>query len=362
MRNTENKIFNQNLRFSRTLKEIDTRLKFKDNSQKYLKDLKKKIYKRNKQKEILDKKNQNHEDIIYNLKRVEEENIKAYNIYSKNLKNNVNYQLTNINLNSIKNNFLVNSKLQDNEKNEDYDVIRFENVWKEKQMNENKYNKGKIIKNKTLYNKDFIDIFDKKYDKYMKKCEEYNEKNIRLKRIKSNNLKVNKKLKIFRHIMSKFQDPREYCPNYNILEKHKPEVKLNTKSKRIFPEKFIRNNTCNTIEISDYKNYKIKLKKKIKKKKSDLLYYIKKSEMINKFPFRNNKKFEDSIFSLEKNKFFISSIDINDIKLKRDVNNINRNKSIINYKRNNSCLSIRKHNNKIIPSINTTIYNNIKHD
>ncbi len=84
--------------------------------------------------------------------------------------------------------------------------------------------------------------------------------------------------------------------------------------------------------------------------------------MINKFPFRNNKKFEDSIFSLEKNKFFISSIDINDIKLKRDVNNINRNKSIINYKRNNSCLSIRKHNNKIIPSINTTIYNNIKPD
>ena len=55
----------------------------------------------------------------------------------------------------------------------------------------------------------------------------------------------------------------------------------------------------------------------------------------------------------KKNKFFISSVDINDIKLKRDVNNINRNKSIINYKRNNSCLSIRKHNNKIIPSINS---------
>ena len=40
--------------------------------------------------------------------------------------------------------------------------------------------------------------------------------------------------------MQKFKDKREYSPNYNAIEKHLPEVNLNTKSQRIFPIKFIK--------------------------------------------------------------------------------------------------------------------------
>ena len=52
MRNIENKILNQNIQFSKTLKEIDVRLKFKDDTEKYFKELKKKIYKRKKKTKL----------------------------------------------------------------------------------------------------------------------------------------------------------------------------------------------------------------------------------------------------------------------------------------------------------------------
>ena len=343
MRNIEKKINTKNICFSKALKRIDTRLKFKDDAQKYLKDLKNQIYERNKKKEIIAKKNKIHENVINNLKKAEEENIQAYNIYSRNFKNNLDYNNKIINLSSTGNNFIALPKLsklkgefQDNEKNVDADIIRFKNVWKEQQLNEEKYNKNKKTKNKTMYNIDFIDIFDKKYDKYKKQCEEYNEKNLRLKRIISNNQKVNKKLKIFRHIRSKFQDPREYFPNYSIIEKHQPEVKLNTKSKRIFPEKFIKKNICKYDENSEVKNNE---DKKHRKYSSDLLEFTK-----NVHPCRIiYRNLNESDFSLDKKKFFISSIDIKDNRyISRDSNNINKNETIFINKKNKSCLSIKK--------------------
>ena len=298
MRNVDNKRLN-NIRFSKTLKEIDTRLKFINNTQKHNIELKKLILDKKRKKENLSAKNKIHENIVSDLKKAEEENIKAYKIYSRNFKNNLQYSnsASNINISSTFNNYLALPKLtqlknefQDNEKNEGYKIIRFENVWKEQQLNELKYNTDKKIKNKTMYHEDFIDIFDKNYDKYRKKCEEYKEKNIILERIKLNNLKVNKKLKIFRHIMLKFQDIREYNPNYSILEKHQPEIKLNTKSKRIFPAKFIKGSDYNKIEINE-----IKINKKIRKNNSDLLNYTKSA--ISRYPDK-------------KSKFFLSGVDI----------------------------------------------------
>ena len=368
MRNIENKILNQNIQFSKTLKEIDVRLKFKDDTGKYFKELKKKIYKRKKNKEIFEKKTRNHEELINSLKKLEEENIIAYNNYSKNFKNNLNNKSNNstINLSSTMSNFLALPKISkcednDNEKNDDLDIIRFKNVWKEQQMNDIKYNKEKKIKNKTLYNNDCVDIFDKNYDKYRKKVEAYNEKNIRLNRIKSNNLKVKKKVKIYRHIKSKFQDLREYCPNYSVIEKHQPEVKLNTKSKRIFPDKFIKKYLYKN-DNNDYKNEEIKSIKKIIRNKSDLLDYTKKAEAVSlyKIIYRNNKRNAETDFSLSKNKFFISSIDIkdnghNNNQFFRAVNNINinRDESSINRRRNQSCLWKNRNNNIYNYSINS---------
>jgi hypothetical protein len=138
-----------------------------------------KLYQRKRLKEISKKKNKNHEEIIDNLKKAKEDNIKAYNIYSRNFKNNLNYNnsTTQIDLLSTKNNLIssLKNEFQDNEKNEGYNLIRFENVWKEQQIKENKYNKNKKDQNKIMY--DYIDIFDENYDKYKKKCEEYTEKN-----------------------------------------------------------------------------------------------------------------------------------------------------------------------------------------
>lgn len=304
MKKIDNKILNDDIRFSRTLKEIDTRLEFKNNTQRNKNDLKKMILEKKRKKEIIAEKNRIHEDVLNNLKKAEEDNIKAYKIYSRNFKNHLQYNnnsASNINISSTMNNYLALPKLtqiknefQDNEKNEGYNIIRFQNVWKEQQMNELKYNKNKKSNNKTMYDANFIDIFDTNYDKYRKKCEEYKEKNIRLERIKLNNLKVNKKLKIFRYIMLKFQDMREYCPNYSILEKHKPEIKLNTKSKRIFPAKFIKGSDYNKIEIDANRNDENK-KKVLRKNNSDFMNYTKSAISRN---------------TSQKNKFFISSVDI----------------------------------------------------
>ena len=351
MKNIEKKINCKNICFSKVLKQIDTRLKFKDDTQKYLKDLKNNIYQKKKKKEIIEKKNKVHEDLINNLKKAEEENIQAYNIYSRNFKNNLDYNNSHntiINLSSAGNNFIALPKLsqlkeefQDNEKNVDVNIIRFENVWKEQQLNENKYNKNKKSKINTFYNIDYIDIFDKKYDRYKKQCEEYNEKNLRLKRIKSNNQKVSKKLKIFRHIRSKFQDPREYFPNYSVIEKHQPEVKLNTKSKRIFPEQFINRYIHKLEDIGDIKNNE---DKKYKKYNSDILEYTKNVHPC-KIIYRNYKNLNESDFIFDKKKFFLSSIDIKDNRhISRDSTNINKNEKIFIKKRNKSCLSIKKKN------------------
>ena len=64
--------------------------------------------------------------------------------------------------------------------------------------------------------------------------EESKEKNMRLERVKINNLKVSRKLNIHRQIMLRFQDQREYRPNYSVIEKHQPTVKLDSKSTRLF--------------------------------------------------------------------------------------------------------------------------------
>ena len=331
----EKKVMKKNERFSKALKEIDARLRFNKDKNRTFINLKKQLNQQKKNKEILSKKIKNHEDVIHNLQIIgnEKEN---YNIYSRNFKNSL--SALNINLSSTMNNYYILPKINKiksnfmDERKKNYNIIRFENVWKEQQKNEDKYNKEKKNENIIKYADNYEDIFDKNYVNYQKFCEDNKQKNMRLERIKSNNLKVNKKVQIFREIMKKFQDIREYCPNYSIIEKHQPEVKLNTKSKRIFPDQFIKRYIYNIIDDDEYKNNENKNIKKLKKNNSILNYknnfeirrFMNKNKIINK---RNDA-------NKEKKKFFLSDLNIIDSKEKSFLSEAkNKNRSMVTNKK-----------------------------
>lgn len=216
--------------YSKVLKGIDARIKFKHEEDEYLENMKKEYFLKKREKELKFIKNQQHENIVRSLKKIEEETKK--NIDNKFNKVNVSQAINRII--SLPKMSKYKKNMQDNKKKDEFNIIRFENVWKEQYMDDVKNNKkdknSKLIFDGFYYN----DIFDKNYDRYRKRLEESKDKNIRLEKIKSNNLKVSNKLKIHRFITLKAQDHREYRPNYSVIEKHKPVVKLDSKSTRLF--------------------------------------------------------------------------------------------------------------------------------
>lgn len=255
-------ILDQKNYYSKTLKAIDAKIKFQQDEEVYLDNLKKENILKKKENNLKFVKNQNHESIIRSLKKIEEETRKDMNEKFKKvtLSSAINRIITLPKMDRYKN------QIKDNKKNEQYSIIKFEKVWKEQFMNDIKYNK-KGNKNKMLFQDIyFTDIFDKNYDKFRKQMEESKEKNMRLERVKINNLKVSKKLRIHRQIMLRFQDHREYRPNYSVIEKHKPVVKLDSKSTRLFLRHI---NPITAPNINSYKsrnNFKNKkdfLKKKL---------------------------------------------------------------------------------------------------
>ena len=137
-------------------------------------------------------------------------------------------------------------------------------MWKEEYFKrwkaKNKNPDLKITLNNESENKD--DIFEKNYKKIKPKK---SEKKIVLEKIKENNLKVKNRLKSYKELRDKFSERKEYTPNYGVLEKHTPIVRLDSNSKRIFPFKFIK--------INNYSSSKKIFKKKLFKTNSyDNLY------------------------------------------------------------------------------------------
>jgi len=245
----ENNILNNNFCFSKALKDIDFIIKFKNYKEEKSAYILKQLKKEQKEKKMLLSRKKNHNEIVHDLQKANEESELLLNDKTRKYNN-----MSQINFYSSRNNSLCLPKLSKNEekKNKDSKIIIFEKIWKEQILNKSKNGRSmknrKNNSNRIQYNSHYIvNIFDENYDK-LKKKKEKNEKNKIIEKIKFNNLKVQKKLKFHQEIMSKFKDKREYSPNYNSIEKHLPDVNLNTKSKRIFPYKFIKKSNVDDLK------------------------------------------------------------------------------------------------------------------
>ena len=170
----------------------------------------------------------------------------------------------------------------------------------------NNFDDGNEIKN----------IFDKNYIK-KKKISKTNKllKN-KIERIKTQNKKVYKVLGEYKkkYFNNYNADNRIYKINYNSIEKHIPNIILDSKSQRIFPENYINKN-----KSTNYDNFKIKLfsdrlNNKITSPSFKYLY-LNSSLNSSKRDFRD-KKINDSIYSLKN--IFITKKNlspINDMKI-----------------------------------------------
>ena len=243
--------------YSRTLKAIDAKIKFQQDEEEYLDNFRKEYFQKKKEKQLKFKKNQQHENILIGLRKLEKE-------VTKNTEEKYKHITLSTAINRIISLPKLKKGIENNKKENKYNLIQFEKVWKEQYMNDIKYNKkSKNIKLNFdgIY---YTDIFDKNYDKFRQHLEESKEKNTRFERIKKNNLKVSNKLKIHRQIKLRYMDQREYRPNFSVIEKHQPEVKLDSKSTRLFLKNI---NPFTAPNISAFKSRNNKKKRNDIKKK-----------------------------------------------------------------------------------------------
>ena len=258
MTNSSDNILNKNFSFSRVLKNIDSSLKFDKMQEGRTLFVLNKMKREERRKMLLFQKKYNHREILYNLKRAYDDNKllleKSYNkemhkhseMLPKLINSNINNDKSMIERNT-KNMNNINEK--NNKNNNSNKTGIFENDWKKEFL---KKNNKKIIKK--VSPNIMVDDEDNNEDIFRKGYKEEKPKLLEkikiFARIKANNLKVIKKLKNFRNIKEKFSEKKEYSPNYSVLEKHVPEIRLDTKSKRLFPDKFIKmHNYSNDKEI-----------------------------------------------------------------------------------------------------------------
>ena len=262
-------MINKNFCFSKALKRIDLKLKFKDIKEEKSFLLLNQLKKGKRERLLLLQRKYNHNEILYNLKKAYDENRILLNIKGKYINDETNKKEqqfpsflgpTKIEKNKEKkedNNLLI-------EENKDQKPIQFDNTWKEEYLKRLKGKKDNPDLNKSIdnENENKNDIFDKNYKKIKHKK---TEKGIMLEKIRENNLRVQSRLKIYKELMDKFSERKEYTPNYIFLEKHTPIIRLDSSSKRIFPYKFIKNN--------NYSSVKRIFKKKLFKNNSYVNFY-----------------------------------------------------------------------------------------
>ena len=248
MVNREINVLDKHFCFSKVLRDIDSKLKFNsmtiEKSLYLINQLKRK--KRERLKYLQRK--YNHKEILYNLNKAYENNKILLKIQGK-----LHEKETNKNeekLPTIKNPTTsknkVDKKIENKNNKENVLIIeddkdkqeQFSTVWKEEILKKYK-DIDKVPKNMILDDEDenTNDIFAKSFRREKNKIID---KIKIMQRIKENNLKAKIKLKNYKTMMKKYSEKKEYTPNFTAVEKHKPEIKLDTKSQRIFPIKFIQ--------------------------------------------------------------------------------------------------------------------------
>ncbi len=327
----ENEVLDPSKYYSKTLKAIDAKLKFHNEEDEVNpENIKKDIIIKRKENRLKYIKNIRHEKVILSLKKFEKE-----------ARKNMEDKIKGISLTSAIKKIIslprvakYKKGIKNDRKNSENNLIKFEKIWREqciKDAKKKKVNKNKLFLDGIFYN----DIFDINYDKYRKHLEERKEKNNkRMERVKSNNLKVSKTLKHHRELMLKTFDHREYKPNYSSIEKHKPLVKLGTKSTRLFL-KNKNNMTAPNIRMSNGRNTKNNNENNYKI--NVLSYSSKMKNNLGNIILLNNSHSQDNII---KNNYKIKNmiISLSSLNSKLKTNNnastiFDINKSSLNNKR-----------------------------
>ena len=154
-----------------------------------------------------------------------------------------------------------NYLIMDNKKANKLGAKGFEYIWKQdyirkltnmgidlNKLNNKKYKnkmKKKIHINFNIDNNEENeeqDIFNKNFKSEDKESTEYIKLKERLNRIINENKKVTRVFNFHKNLSSKFTVKKIYYPKYESIEKHKPEIRLNNKTRRIFPDDFIKKN------------------------------------------------------------------------------------------------------------------------
>ena len=248
-------LFKDNFFVSKSMKQIDSSVGYKNEiEQKLVKNL----IDCNKDK-TKDYYYMNQNEDINLIKRKKEEEIRKRE-NSKNNTHQLNLISSSYNLQFlprispyIKN--IENYLIMDPKKADKLGSKGFQYIWKQEnlrklsniKMNGLLTKKNKSKSKKEIYTNfinneddDQLDIFNQNYSREEKKCDEYIKLKERLNRIIKGNKKVSKIFNMQKKSLLRFNVKKIYYPKYESVEKHKPEIRLNNKTKRIFIDDFIK--------------------------------------------------------------------------------------------------------------------------
>lgn len=224
--------------------------------------------------------------------------------------------------------------------------IKPEDIMQEKKVNKSQKQKNAHSLNHHLHNNDgYDDIFDTSYNERKKVCDEIILLKDRLKRILKQNKKVNTKFNLHKALALKFRVKKIYHPKYESIEKHKPDINLNNKTKRIFPQNLMQKSYYIDKDAMPYttinKN-KEKKKRNISMEKRNS-YYLCSSLSLNKFISSSLNNYIND--ANEKNKAIKNEMNIKIISFPIDDNNTN----IINQSnlKNYNNINLRKSKSQI---------------
>ena len=340
---------------SKTLKKIDSNVGYKkDNQVRLVKNLQESNKEKN--KEILAKNKQIHLEIM-KKRALKMEEMKR----RENSRNNV-HQLNLISspynlqflpkispfIQSIDNILVMDSK-----KAEKVGSKGFEYIWKQEKLlklanikpeeflkdkksnkNQNKH-KNAHSQNHNIHNNDQDDIFDPNYNERKKISDEVMLLKDRLKRILNQNKKANTKFNLHKAMALKFRVKKIYHPKYESIEKHKPDINLNSKTKRIFPQNLMQKS-----------------------------YYIDNDIMSNTTINRYKEKKDRNLLRDKRNSYYIcSSLSFNNLfsrSLNNYISNTNERNKFVKNKMNMKMSSFTIDENNNINIINQSINPNIK--